>query len=414
MTHSSSPTEPQRHPRTSPEAVDPEHGHEAPLTGPIDPTAPVVPGQEKPAAEAPAGRAGAAQARAGLLGLPIVAVGFVVLGIVPGGPQTALDTVGPIATFALPVLAASALWWAGWPATRLRQPLAGLVNLVLIIVGGIVLTVLAQAVVGRVDLVGMFTTPPSGSPTFTTWPWTMPLGVLVFVATLQFTFVNEGWPFGRLSGVAGGLLVVVSSWVLGLAVYFLVVNWDLLPAPAREAIGLGNPGGPISGLELLGWLAIITAFQVLFYIGLGGWPTSYIRNPTARIAAANVFVIGGGWLTWALLAKSLGWETPTIAALGGSIAAAAVLSAILFDNWPAFSLHDVNARLALTALQIAVLTAVLFFGLRALGNALQVWDRDPVELWVTVSSLNFIAATAIAHVAVFHRWPVAPAPAREV
>jgi len=391
--------------------VDPEHAPTAPSTGPVDPTAPVVPLQKEPAAEAPTGQARAAQGRAGLLGLPIVALGFVILGILPGGPQTALETVGPIATLALPVLAASALWWQGWPANRLRQPLAGLANLFLIIVGGVVLTIVAQAVVGHVDLVGMVTTPPKGSPTFTTWPWTMPLGVLVFVATLQFTFVNEGWPLrGHTSGVVGGFLVVLASWIVGLAVYFLVVNWDLLPAPAREAIGLGNPGGPVSGLELLGWLAIVTAFQVLFYICLGGWPTNSIRSPGTRIAAANVFVIGGGWLTWALLAKGLGWETPTIAALGASVAAAAVLSAILFDSRPAFSVHDVNARLALTALQIAVGTALLFFGLRGLGNALQVWDRDPVELWVTVSNLNFIAATAIAHVAVFHRWPVPPAP----
>lgn len=105
--------------------------------------------------------------------------------------------------------------------------------------------------------------------------------------------------------------------------------------------------------------------------------------------------MGGGWLTWILLAKSLGWETPTIAALGGSVAAAAVLSAILFDNWPALRVQDPNTRLPLTALQIAVVTALLFFGLRALGNALQVWDRDPGELWVTVSNLNFLAATAI-------------------
>src|SRR3954453_19869949 len=124
------------------------------------------------------------------------------------------------------------------------------------------------------------------------------------------------------SGVVRGSLVVLASWIVGLVVYFLVVNWDLLPAPAREAIGLDNPAGPVSGLELLGWLAIVTAFQVLFYIGLGGWPTSTIRNPAARIAAANAFVIGGGWLTWALLAKGLGWETPTLPAAGGSGAAA--------------------------------------------------------------------------------------------
>ena len=85
-----------------------------------------------------------------------------------------------------------------------------------------------------------------------------------------------------------------------------------------------------------------------------------------------------------------------------------MLSAILFDDWPASKLTGDGARLAVTALQIAALTAILFFGLRALGNALQTWDREPVELWVTVSCLNFIAATAIAHVAVFHRWPIGP------
>jgi hypothetical protein len=179
-----------------------------------------------------------------------------------------------------------------------------------------------------------------------------------------------------------------------------------VPQPARDAIGLKNPGGPVSGLELLGWLAIVTAFQVFFYIGLGGWPTNLIRHTGTRILAANVFVIGGGWVTWWFLADILNWATPVIAALGASVAAAAVLSALLFDNWPSAKARSAGARLGGTTIQTAIVTAVLFFGLRALGNALQVWDRDPVELWVTVSCLNFIAATAIAHVAVFHRWPI--------
>ena len=365
------------------------------------PTAPAIP--DHPPAPAVAG-----QPRMGLLGLPIVAAGFIVLGILLGGPQTALETAGPIATFALPVLAASALWWQGWPFQRQRQPLAGLLNLTVIILGGTALTILAQAMVGGVDLPGLFTSAAPGSTTFSSFPWLMPLGVLIFVATLQITFVNERWPFVKVPGPASGFLVVATSWVVGIVAYLLVVNWDFVPEPAREAIRLKNPGGPVNGLELLGWLAIVTAFQVLFYIGLGGWPTKYIRNTTVRLLAANLFVIGGGWLTWALLANVLGWETPTIAALGGSVAAAAVLSAILFDDWPASRLTSDGARLAGTAVQIAVLTALLFFGLRALGNALQTWDRDPVELWVTVSCLNFIAATAIAHVAVFHRWPIGP------
>jgi hypothetical protein len=348
----------------------------------------------------------APQPRAGLLGLPIVAAGFIVLGILPGGPQAALETVGPIATYALPVLAASALWWAGWPFHRKTQPLAGLLNLVLIIVGGIALTILAQAIVGRVDLAGIFHTAAPGSTTFTSWPWLMPLAVLIFVTTLQFTFVTERWPFAAVKGPAGGFLVVGASWVVGVVAYLLVVNWDFVPQPVRDAIGLKNPGGPVNGLELLGWLAIITAFQVFFYIGLGGWPTNLIRNTGARILAANVFVIGGGWATWWLLANILNWQTPTIAALGASVTAAAVLSSLLFDNWPSAKVRSAGARLIGTAIQTAIVTAVLFYGLRALGDALQVWDRDPVELWVTVSCLNFIAAIAIVHVAVFHRWPL--------
>jgi hypothetical protein len=49
----------------------------------------------------------------------------------------------------------------------------------------------------------------------------------------------------------------------------------------------------------------VTAFQVLFYIGLGGWPTNRITDRGALLAA-NVFVIGGGWTTWAVLARFLG------------------------------------------------------------------------------------------------------------
>ena len=392
------PTRPQSLPRTRPAPATrrrrrhpADQAEAAPAPGPA--TAPTSP-----------------QPASGLLGLPIVIAGFILLGIVPGGPQTALETVGPIATFALPVLAASALWWAGWPAHRLRQPRAGIANLALIIAAGIILTIVAQAIVGHVDLAGMFTPAPARGRVFRTWPWTMPLGVLIFVATLQITFVNEQWPLHRATGAASGALVIAASWAVGLAAYLLVVNWNLVPAPAREAIGLKNPGGPVSGLELLGWLAIVTACQVFFYIGLGGWPTSRLPRKATRLLAANLLAIGGGWAAWAVLAEGLGWATPTIAALGASIAAAAVLSAILFDNWPASAIRRPGTRLAVTAVQIAALTAALFFGLQALGNALQTWTRDPVDLWVTVSCLNFIAATAIAHVAVCHRWPILRAP----
>ena len=48
----------------------------------------------------------------------------------------------------LPVLVASALWWAGWPFQRKAQLMAGLLNLVLIIAGGIALTIVAWPFAG--------------------------------------------------------------------------------------------------------------------------------------------------------------------------------------------------------------------------------------------------------------------------
>lgn len=376
-----------------------------------------------PAEGAPAARAGAPELEpgiaheepappvapqpiAGLLGLAVTIAGFALLGIVLGGPQTALETVGPLATFCLTVLAVSALWWEGWPANRVGQPAQGLVNLTIILVGGLLLTALGQAIVGRLDLDGMFSTPGPESTTFPTWPWTMPLGILTFVATLQITFVNGRWPFARLGGRLAGIAVLLTSWATALVVYFLVVNWDIVPPPARDALGLGNPGGPVLGLTLLGWLAIVTAFQVMFYIGLSGWPTRGLRNEGPRLIAANVLTIGGGWLTWLLLARGFDWSAPTISAIGASIAAAAVINQILFDNWPSATLRPTGSQVGAAASQIGVIAILLFYGLRGLGNALETWDRDPVELWVTVSCLNFIAATAIIHVAVFHRWPL--------
>ncbi|MBA2560688.1 MAG: hypothetical protein H0V07_12560 [Propionibacteriales bacterium] len=45
----------------------------------------------------------------------------------------------------------------------------------------------------------------------------------------------------------------------------------------------------------------------------------------------------------------------------------------------AAELREGAARLARITIQTAITTAVLFSGPRALGDALQGWDRDPVE-----------------------------------
>ena len=62
---------------------------------------------------------------------------------------------GPLATFALPVVAMIAFWWEDWPGTRLKAPLSGVLNTALVIAGGVALTLTGQLVVGHANLRGI-------------------------------------------------------------------------------------------------------------------------------------------------------------------------------------------------------------------------------------------------------------------
>ncbi|NNN20249.1 MAG: hypothetical protein HKL84_10440, partial [Acidimicrobiaceae bacterium] len=61
-----------------------------------------------------------------------------------------------------------------------------------------------------------------------------------------------------------------------------------------------------------------------------------------------------------------------------------------------------------TSVLVIVVTGLLYFGLRGLGHATGTWNQAPVELWIGVSGLNYIAAVIILHYAVWGRWPLKP------
>src|SRR5258708_1524463 len=122
----------------------------------------------------------ARQPLAGIAGLIIVAGLVTLLGIAPGRPQTALQVSIPLATFALPVLVMMVLWWDRWPTDRLSRPLSGLLNTLLVAGGTFALAVAGQAIVGKVDLGGMFSqTPHLTARLLFGFPFTFPLPSLV-------------------------------------------------------------------------------------------------------------------------------------------------------------------------------------------------------------------------------------------
>ena len=142
------------------------------------------------------------QPRLGLIGLVLVVPIAAALAVGAGGPERSALVLGPLVTYALPLVAVVAFWWEDWPGTRLRPSWSGWADTALIAGGAVVLTAAGQTVVAGLDLRGIFDAfpGPGHTPTF---PATMPLAAAAFVAMLELTLVGEGWPLRRLPRLRG-------------------------------------------------------------------------------------------------------------------------------------------------------------------------------------------------------------------
>ena len=159
----------------------------------------------------------------GLGGLLLTAAIFFALAAGTGSTATSLLTLGPMSTFALPVVAMVAFWWNDWPGSRLTPPWAGLTDTVLVVAAAAVLTVAGQAIVERPDIRGVFeATPGPGVPV--TFPATLVLAGAVFTAMLQLSLVCERWPLSGLELRWSGFAAFVLSWAVGTIAYFGIVN----------------------------------------------------------------------------------------------------------------------------------------------------------------------------------------------
>src|SRR3954447_5511059 len=290
-----------------------------PLQG-YEPAAAVVPGSEAlpdrppistPPSLQPRGvrdaeqGAAARQPALGLAGLLLVVPAAVLLGVGAGSLQASLRVLAPLSTFALPVVAMIAFWWEDWPGARLKAPLSGFLNTVLVIAGGVVLTFIGQLVVGHGTVRGIFdaTPGPHSSPTF---PATMPLAGAFFVVMLQLTLVNEGWPLRRLGRIASGPIAVVAAWAIALTLYLLLVRTQLNPGSGLYS----RSGGPLSGAEFGAILTAIGLWQVGFYVALRGWPFAKIASRAVRLPFANLTVIVAGVVTYVILHNAVGLAPP--------------------------------------------------------------------------------------------------------
>jgi hypothetical protein len=346
----------------------------------------------------------ARQPALGLAGILLVLPVAVLLGIGAGGLEPSLRVLGPLSTFSLPVVAMIAFWWEDWPGTRLRAPLSGIIDTVLVIVGGVLLTLLGQLVVGHLNVGGVFdaTPGPRSSPTF---PATMPLAGAFFVVMLQLTLVGEGWPLRRLGRIASGPIAVLAAWAIALTLYLLLVRTH--PKPGSGLYSRG--GGLLSGAEFGAILTAIGLWQVWFYVALRGWPFAKIASRAVRLPFANLTVMAAGVVTYVILHNAIGLTPTKASALAGAALTAVLLRGMLFEGLPRSDDHPARERLIMLG-TVALAAAGLYAALTAIAHQAR-WTTATPEEWVTYAGLNAIGLGVILHVGIGRRWPFALASA---
>lgn len=338
----------------------------------------------------PAGRWVARQPGLGIAGLLLVVPVVVLLAVGAGGVESSVLVLGPLVTFALPAVAMVAFWWEDWPGSSLRPGWSGLVDTALVVVAALLLTMLGQSLVGRLDLQGIVD-PTPGPGHLPTFPATMPLAGAVFVAMLQLTLVCEGWPLRRLPRFVAGVAALAVAWLIAFTVYLALI--DVEPQPGS---GLDPHTGPMTNGELGCLLILIGLWQVWFFMTWRGWPFAGLRRKWLRLVLGNVAVLGGGVLTYSVGHEVAGLPTAALTSAGGCYIAAGLVIGMLFEGW-------LRSRLAVAGVVLA-LTAALFVLLSLFAAALD-WSRATAEDWVAHVGLNAIGVSVVLHVAIGRRWP---------
>ena len=316
----------------------------------------------------------------GLAGIALVIPVAVALGAGLGGFERSLLVLGPLSTYALPVIAMVAFWWDDWPGSTLRASWSGWADTVLVAVAAVGLTLLGQAVVGTVDLRAVFDPTTAGLPTF---PATMPLAGAAFVAMLQLTLVCEGWPLrDRLGRTAAGPAALAVAWVVAVVIDELVLD-RLLAGPELGAL-----------------LTLVGAGQVGVFVLWRGWPVARSGRRAVRLVAGNALVLGGAGLVYGL---TRGVDPGAVSATAGCLVAAGLLYGMLFEGFLRDRLPAATERAVL--LGLTVVTAILLdLALRGYAGTVA-WTRGSPDEWVTHASLNAIGVGIILHVAIGRRWP---------
>jgi uncharacterized membrane protein len=166
---------------------------------------------------------------------------------------------------------------------------------------------------------------------------------------------------------------------------------------------IGDPGGLATPGAYGAWLTGLGVWQLVFCVALRGSPFSAIKRRAPRLLTANLVVLGCAWASYLVMRHAIGLEPNRITALCGSLVAAIVIVAMLFEAWPWTMLNRIPGRTGVLVTAV-VLAGLLYWGLYALAGR-QTFERRHPDDWVGFAALNGLGLAVIIQVAVWRRWP---------
>jgi hypothetical protein len=343
----------------------------------------------------------------GLAGLVPIAAVVVLAGVLPTPQRVPLQVLGPILILWFPIvlaLAFSHLARVGeGSVARESRPLRLVVTTVASLAAAVAFTAVAQILVGRLDLKGMFSTIDSaGQATFTTFPYTLTFGLIVVVAMVQITLLWGGWPVRAFRPQVAGWVALGVSWLVAVVVYFFIVNWDSVPVGVRSSIGLRNPGGPWDGTDFLALLFTVLMWQGVFGVLFDGEPFASLRSTGGRVWASSAWMIVLGAVTFLIWRHGTHFPNGAVVGIGGAGLASILVTGLLLGRWPFHRELPGPERFGLLASALVGTPSIYFF-LRATGDEA---GTPPVGVWIGVCGLGFIGALVALHVVVWRRWPL--------
>lgn len=347
----------------------------------------------------------------GLLTVIVVAVCAFIISLGPG-PINAVYLIGAPSLVWLVYLVTNMVWWRGWPAGKMKQPWAGLVNwIVQLVMMLITLVILMPIITGGFT----FGPDPTAGP-IGMFPRVAIFTILAFFVMLHLTFILGLKPFHKLEYRLAGVCAFLTSWVVGYIIYVLFCNWHAIP-PLADAPG--SPHGMFFALDFAAAILMMIVWQMIVAILWQGWPFSKLKNVWVNGIVASVGIIIMGWITWVVLAAILpavgippDMIVPVVFALGAGTIFGTFTWGMAFETWP---IQAASATIKRTVLPIlAVVQALVwYFIMKAIFEAVvpaATWQAAgvPPQLWTAICSLNLFTAGIILYYGVWHRWPFTP------